>query len=264
MNAFRIFRWGLYLGFQEFQIFWKSWQMWLMTHILRVTTSAATWVLLGRMLGSEERVYFLLIGQIVIVGPQYVGWTVAASTWDRMFLGTYPMLVAAPVSLVPAMMGRTSIWFLNGVVTSLMTLVVLVPIFGLSVPLSGALWIPILIVVVCASYYGFAFFLGSLVNWIPQTRNIVHNSATTVMTAICGVVVPLTFWPGWVERIAQVLPVTHGLQAIRLFMAVGLSGDVAVDAALEVVVGFGWLALGILTLDRTVHMARRSGNIELI
>lgn len=264
MNALRIFRWGLYLGFQEFQMFWKSWQMWLMTHILRVTTSAATWVLLGRMLGSEERVYFLLIGQIVIVGPQYVGWTVAASTWDRMFLGTYPMLVAAPVSLVPAMMGRTSIWFLNGVVTSLMTLVVLVPIFGLSVPLSGALWIPILIVVVCASYYGFAFFLGSLVNWIPQTRNIVHNSATTVMTAICGVVVPLTFWPGWVGRIAQVLPVTHGLQAIRLFMADGLSGDVAVDAALEVVVGFGWLALGVLTLDRTVHMARRSGNIELI
>jgi ABC-2 type transport system permease protein len=264
MNALRIFRWALYLGFQDFQNFWKNWRIWVGAHLLRVTTSAATWVLFGRLLGSDERLYFLLIGQVVIAGPQYVGWTVPAFTWDRMFIGTYPLLVAAPVSLVPAMMGRTSIWLLNGIVTSLVTLVILFPVFGLAIPVSGLFWMPALIIVVCASYYGFMFFVGTIVNWIPQTRNVVHNSVTTAITAICGVVVPLTFWPSWVKPIAQVLPVTHGLQSIRLFMESGLSKEVAIHAILEGVIGLGWLISGILMLDRTVNMARRRGNIELI
>lgn len=264
MNAVRVFGHGLRLGFEDFKTFWKSWRVWLMTHVLRVTTSAATWVLLGKMLDSEDQLYFLLIGQIVIVGPQYVGWTVAAFTWDRMFIGTYPMLVAAPTSLVPAYMGRTSIWLLNGFVTSIATLVILAPIFRLTLPLTAILWLPVLIAVVCASYYGLAFFVGSLVNWIPQTRNIVHNSVSTIVTVICGVVVPVTFWPDWVEGVAQILPVTHGLSAIRLLIASGLSFDVAIHAILEIVVGCIWLGLGVLTLDRTVNMARKSGNIELI
>jgi ABC-2 type transport system permease protein len=108
------------------------------------------------------------------------------------------------------------------------------------------------------------FFVGTIVNWIPQARNVVHNSVTTLVTAICGAVVPVTFWPGWIEPIANVLPVTHGLQSIRMFMESGISADVAAQAALELLVGSVWFILGILMLDRTVYMARRSGNIELI
>ena len=264
MNALRIYRLGLHVGFQDFQNFWKNWKIWISTHVLRVTTGAATWVLLGKLIGSEERLYFLLIGQVVIVGPQYVGWTVPAFTWDRLFSGTYPLLVAAPVSLVPAMMGRTSIWLLNGIVTSLVTLITLFPIFGLSVPVSGFFWLPLLIVIVCASYYGFMFFVGTLVNWIPQTRNVIHNSVSTVVVAVCGAVVPVTFWPVWVQYIAQVLPITHGLESIRLFLSDGPSTEVVMKAGLEIVIGLVWLALGILSLDRTVSAARRKGNVELI
>ena len=177
MNSLRIFRYGLVLGFQDFKVFWSSWRMWFMTHIVRVTTSAITLILLGRLLKSEEVVHFILIGQIVMVGPQYVGWTVAAFTWDRMFRGTYPMLIAAPTSLVPVMLGRTAIWLLNGIATSLVTLAVLVPIFG--IPISPFYVLPILLIIVllCASSYGLAFCLGSLVNWVPRLRNVVHMSS---------------------------------------------------------------------------------------
>jgi hypothetical protein len=47
-------------------------------------------------------------------------------------------------------------------------------------------------------------------------------------------------------------------------MESGLSKEVAIHAILEGVIGLGWLILGILMLDRTVNMARRRGNIELI
>jgi ABC-2 type transport system permease protein len=83
------------------------------------------------------------------------------------------------------------------------------------------------------------------------------------MTAICGVVVPVAFWPSWVQALAAVLPVTHGLSATRLMLAGGRPADVAVGFLLEAAVGACWLVLGVLTLDRTVHAARRTGAIEL-
>ena len=263
MNWIRIFHHGLVLGFAELRIFWSDWRVWLVAHIGRATTSAATLILLGRLLGSEDRVHYLLIGQIVMVGTQYVGWTVAAFTWDRMFNGTFVMLVAAPSSLVPAMVGRTSIWILNGVATSFMMFAILTPIFGLPLSLAGLVWTPFLIVVVCVSYYGFAFCMASMVNWAPQLRNIVHNIASILLTAIGGVVVPLTFWPQWVSHIARILPVTHGLRSLRLLLAGGSPREIVSGAAIEILIGLVWFLAGVLTLDRTVNVARRSGAVEL-
>lgn len=236
--------------------------MWLLTWVLRVSTSAATLVLLGRLVGSEERVHFLLIGQAVIVGPQATGWVAAASTWDR-FAGTYPLLVIAPSSLAPAMMGRTSIWFLNGIATSLSVFVILVPLFGLTVPMPRVLLIPFLIALVCASFYCLVLFLGSLVIRAPRLRNVVHNVASTLTMAICGVAVPVTFWPDWVGTVASFLPVTHGLHSIRLLLSGAPAIDIVGGMVLELFVGLFWLGVALLTMDRMANAGRRDGSIEL-
>jgi ABC-2 type transport system permease protein len=161
------------------------------------------------------------------------------------------------------MVGRTSIWILNGVATSFMMFAILTPIFGLPLSLAGLVWTPLLIVAVCVSYYGFTFCLASLVNWAPQLRNIVHNIASILLTAIAGVVVPLTFWPQWVSHIARMLPVTHGLQSLRLLLAGGSPTEILTGAAIELLIGLVWFLVGVLTLDRTVSVARRSGAVEL-
>jgi ABC-2 type transport system permease protein len=251
------------VGIGDFRAFWRNWRVWLMTHALRVATTAAMWILLGRLLASEEVLQFLLIGQIAMVGPQFAGWAVQAFTWDRMFVGTYPLLIAAPSSLVPIMLGRTLVWLVNGIATAFVTLLVLVPIFNLPVTPDRLAWLLPALVLLCASSYGFAFCLGSLVNWIPRSRNVLQNLVVILMTAICGVVVPTTFWPPLVQAVAQTLPVTHGLQSIRLMMADSAVGEFAPGFVLESLVGLAWFAVGVLTLDHTVLAARRTGAIEL-
>lgn len=259
----RIIKGGLIVGAADFRTFWRNWRVWMMAHVMRVATTAAMWILLGRLLASEETVQFLLIGQIAIVGAQFSGWAVQAFTWDRMFVGTYPMLIAAPSSLVPIMLGRTVVWLFNGVATAFATLLVLVPVFDLPVTPGRLVWLLPALVLVCASSYGFAFCLGALINWIPRSRNVVQNAVVIVMTGVCGVVVPITFWPPWVQAVAQVLPVTHGLQSIRLMMAGGPPPEFVAGFVVEAIVGFAWFAIGILTLDRTVLAARRTGAIDL-
>ena len=263
MSAIRVFRHGLALGVHDFNVFWSSRTIWLFTWILRVTTSAAMWVLLGRLLGSNERLYFLLIGQAVMVGPQSAGWTVAASTWDR-HAGTYPLLVIAPSSLVPAMMGRTSIWLLNGIATSVTTFAVLLLVFGVSVPFPQILLVPVLVAIVCASFYALSLVLGCLVMRAPALRNVLHNVASILTMTTCGVVVPVSFWPEWVQNTVGLLPVTHGLYAVRVLLDEGPALDIVIGAGLEMLVGGIWLGLAIVMMDYMAHAGRRDGSIQLV
>lgn len=263
MTWYRIFRLANDIGRSDFHNFWSSWRVWLATHALRVATTAATWILLGRLLGSDATVRFLFVGQVIIVGAHFAGWALQAFTWDRAFSGTYPMLVASPSSLVPAMVGRTTVWLLNGVATSLVTLVMLLPVFGASLPLDRVAVIIPLVVLTCTSAYAFAFCLGSLITWAPRLRNIVQNLTVTLMTGICGVVVPVTFWPVWVQRVASVMPVTHGLTAIRLTLDGGSPRTAALQALAECMVALGWFLAGMVTLDLTVNLARRNGAIDI-
>ena len=82
--------------------------------------------------------------------------------------------------------------------------------------------------------------------------------------AFCGVSVPLSFWPDSVQLIVQFLPVTHGLQAIRLVLDGASAGAVLEQAALEAAVGLGWLVVAIITMDRMANAGRADGSIEFV
>ena len=174
------------------------------------------------------------------------------------------MLVVAPTSLAPAMIGRTSIWLINAILTSLSTFAILVTLFRFPLRMPEALFAPLIVAVVCASAYGFSLFVGSFVIRIPSTRNIASNLATTMLTAFCGVAVPVTFWPGWIQTVAAILPVTHGLQSMRLLLSGGSPTAIIAGVLLEAAVGLGWLTLAILTMDRMADRGRRDGSIEFV
>ena len=261
-NAVRIFRFGLLVGLRDFDVFWKNWRIWLVAWILRVITVAGTWVLLGRLLGSQDWLEYLLIGQAIIVGPQAAGWAVPSSTWNR-YDGIYPMLVIAPSSIAPSIIGRSSIWLLNGIATSLITFLVLATAFRLPLPFPRVLLVPVFVAAISASAYCMALFLGALAMRAPQLRNAIHNTASLALLAFTGVSVPVAFWPTWIGYLVEILPVSHGLAALRLFLDGGAVGAVIGNLALELVVGLGWFGLAILTMDWLANAGRQDGSIEL-
>jgi ABC-2 type transport system permease protein len=142
--------------------------------------------------------------------------------------------------------------------------VILIALFRLPLPFPGALFAPLIIAVVCASAYGFSLFVGSIVIRIPQTRNIAHNLATTLLMAFCGVSVPVSFWPVWIQRIVSVMPVTHGLLAMRLLFSGAAITPILQSVAAEMAVGLAWFVLGVMTMDYMANLGRRDGSIEFV
>jgi ABC-2 type transport system permease protein len=82
--------------------------------------------------------------------------------------------------------------------------------------------------------------------------------------AFCGVSVPVAFWPGWVQVIANVLPLTHGLAAIRTVLDGGDARSVILNSMWCIAVSAGWLTVSLLTMDRMADGGRADGSIEFV
>ena len=258
----RISRHGFIVGRQEFAGFWK-WYSWLAGWLPRIIAQAAFFALLGRLLDDPERLRFLVIGNAMLAGCVTTFIAIPASSWDR-FDGTYPLLVASPSGLFPAIVGRTAVWPLNGVVTSFVALLAVSAIFGISLPWPNAILLLPVIALTVASVFAFAMFLGAFIARLPRARNIVYNMAAIVLMAFCGVSVPVSFWPAWVEVASNLLPLTHGLQAIRLILDQGSLPMVLEKLGLEVVVGVTWLLASLVLIDRLADAGRKNGSIDFV
>ncbi len=136
------------------------------------------------------------------------------------------------------------------------------PFFGVTWSLGEALVVSLIVVVVALTTYCFGLFLAALVLRAMDLRNIISNVAYLSMMAICGVMVPTSFWPGWVQAVAQTLPLTHGLRAVRRVASDGVVAAVATDCLLALGVAAVWLALAAWTLHRLAEQGRRDGSIE--
>jgi ABC-2 type transport system permease protein len=258
MNAWRIFRMGLLVGARDFSIFW-TWKTWLTGWMLRIITNVFVWVLMGRLLGSPATLHYLMIGFAATAG---VGtFAVSAGSWDR-FDGTYLLLVIAPGSIAPALMGRTAIWVFGWMASAMLTFAIVA--FAFSWTLSWHAWIAVaaIVVVLCLSTYCLTIFLGAVAALTPRLRNMFNVVLLIVFSAFCGVSVPVTFWPTWLQFISNLLPVTHGLAAVRLVVEGGHPAPIMTQVAFEILAGLGWLALALLVVDRFAEAGRADGSID--
>ena len=262
MNTLVQFRFGITVGISEFTFYW-NWKTWLGGWTVQMLSQAALFSLYARLFDSPYHEQYLMIGNAVAVGALTASWTVPMVTQDRG-IGTYPLLVIAPASLVPAIIGRTSIWLPAGVMTSLVTFLVLGTAFGLALPWPSALLVVPLVVLTCTSTYSLSLLMGSLVMRQPEVRILVMSGLILVARAFCGVSVPISYWPEFVQFVVRFLPITHGLQAIRLALDQAPVGAILQAAALEAAVGLGWIALAVLVMDRMANAGRRDGSIEFV
>ncbi|MFD1050648.1 ABC transporter permease, partial [Kibdelosporangium lantanae] len=195
----------------------------------RATYTVRSWVFgwLGRMLaqvtfftgagavfGRTEALAYLVIGNALMTCVMEAMMVVASTCWERD-TGTLEPLCAAPASIGWVFVGRSVQWPVSGSATSLVALFGLAPWFGVRWDLSQVGPVVLLTLVTAAATYCFGLLVGSFVLAVPGLRNIASNVAYLVMMAVCGVVTPLTTWPPTIQAFAQLLPLTHGLEAIR-------------------------------------------------
>ncbi len=260
LSTVRILRYSALGGLQDFAASY-TWKTWTMGWLLRVIVQVIFFTLIGELVGSARRVHYLLVGNAVLLASMTVMFVVQSTTWERM-TGTIPLLIAAPANPLIVLLGRSVQWIPDAIVSALAAFFVVGPVFGLEMPFPRVLWVvPLVVLITLATYFMGAFF-GSLVLRFMQARNLVANLVHGAMMAFCGVNVPVSFFPGWVEAIAQALPLTHGLAAVRGVLAGAPASAIFVDVALEALVGLLWLGVAAGSFTWFLEGGRRDGSIE--
>lgn len=260
MRHLQVLRYAVASGFADYAAIF-TWRTWVLGWLSRVLCQVAFFALIGRLLDSPEQGHFLLVGNAVFIAAMEAMMVVASSTWERRS-GTLPLLVAAPTSPLLVFAGRSLFNVVSGTVSATIALFALAPVFGVRLPVSAALAVPPLIALVSLSAYCAGLALSALVLQATQLRNIVGNLGYLVLMTFGGVQVPLTFWPEPVQRVAGLLPLTHGLHAVRGVLAARPPVGVLRQALLEAAVGVSWLLVATLLFRRLTESGRRTGAIE--
>ncbi|WP_186315852.1 ABC transporter permease [Catellatospora sichuanensis] len=238
-----------------------TWRTWTFAWLLRMLAQVSMFALLGKMLGSAARTQYLLVGNAVLVMAFAVLAICASTAWERM-AGTLPLLIASPTAPFVVFAGRSVQWLLDGVGCSLVSLFLLAPLFGVRLPMPAALLVVPLVVLIAVSVYCFGLVLASIALRAMRLRSLIANTGSLSLMVLAGVQVSVSFWPAPVQYLANVLPLTHGLQAVREVLADGRLADIGRQAALECSVALGWLVLAGLAFRHLAESGRRDGSIE--
>lgn len=237
-----------------------TWSTWLLGWLVRMLCQVLFFTLVGRSFSGGAHEKFLFLGNSLALCAIEAMTVVVSSAWERR-AGTLPLLVAAPADVAWIFVGRSLQWLPSGIATSLAALLALGPFFGVDWTPATALVAALLVASTAVGTYCFGLLLAALVLGASSWRNVASNIAYLSMMAVCGVEVPVDFWPLPVQAVAWVLPLTHGLGALRALVNGGGAASVATGALLCLAVGAAWLVAALSLLRAMVTRGRRDGSI---
>lgn len=257
-DTLRVLRWSAACGWADYRSSYSV-RTWVGGWLLRVFAQVAFYAFIGRLLDDPARTAYMLIGTAVWFAAMEVGAACASTAWERR-AGTLPLLVVAPTDLFWVYLGRNAQWLPSGIATSTLSLLVLSPAFHTGVPPSRLLAAVPLLALTAVASYGLALTVAAIAMRAYGARNIASNLYTGVLLVFCGVQVPLAFWPGWVGALAQAVPLTHGLAAVRAQLAG--TGGLAGEIGLALLTGAAWFGIAWLIFHGAAERGRRTGSIE--
>lgn len=238
-------------------------KLYFVAWVPRVLFQLAFFSLLAGFLGGPDYLAFVVIGTVAhatYIGA--LGFTVASITWEQG-AGTIPLLVAAPTTPLLVLVGRNLAMLGNGIVSGLIILPLAVAVLGLELSFGQLLAAALILVVITGSVYTFGLLLGGFVLRFAEYRNVASSLATIALTFLSGVYVPVTALPTWIQPLSEILPVTHGLRALRqVTLGTSDANLVALQLSAEILVGVAYFVVSQVSFAYFLRRARTAGTLD--
>lgn len=256
-----VVRHSLIVGIEELRSDYTL-RTWLFGWMLRVVFQVLFFALVGRFVGSPEVVRFLLVGSACAVAVLEALVVVMVTAADR-WAGLLPLLVATPGSYFTTYLARNLTYIVTGTATASVSMFIGSALLRVCFPYPDAILVVPIIMLGAMTTYLFGCLLGAIVARTVQGRWLLLNVGNLSMSALCGFLVPVGFWPQPFTAMAEVLPFTHALRAIRGVLSESPTSSIVAQCGIEVLVAAGWFVVARASFTTTIERARRDGSIEL-
>ena len=182
-----------------------------------------------------------------------------ASLAQQRWHGTLELLVAAPASFALILLPTTIAMASIGIYSMASTLLWGWLVFGIELTIDSPLAFVLAIPATVVSIGALGFLLAVAFVRFRQAWAL-GNMLEYPVWLISGFLVPLALFPAWVRPISWALAPTWGINAIR---DAALGGSAWPDIGMALALGAGYVAIGILLLNRALDAARSKATLAL-
>jgi ABC-2 type transport system permease protein len=216
---------------------------------------------LGSYATNRSPAYFAIGNAVqVSVLAGVFGMTMAIAN-ERWF-GTLPAILATPANRAALFAGRFLPFVFNGLLVSLYALAVGIVFLGVRLEPSSLAVVGLALLTTVFSCTA----IGALQGAISLRLRDGLFGANLIMMGIllfCGVNIPLSELPGWMQFVGQLLPFTHGLQAIREAADGANLGDVGGLILVELLIGCAYAVAAFGLFQLLERSARRNATLDV-
>ncbi|MFE9561170.1 ABC transporter permease [Streptomyces sp. NPDC006487] len=249
---------GALASYQDYRAMF-GWRSWLGGWLVRLLCQVLFFASLGQLLGSPGSQGYLALGNAVVLGPLGALGVVSSTVGERRS-GTLQFLLLSRTPPFLALASRGLHWVADGLITSTIALLVmnlLLPVHLHWAALPAIIGVTALMTL---GTYSVALCLSGISLRMPESRMYLTVGTTIVLMLVGGVSTPVP-QNGLPAVLAQLLPVSHGLEAVR---QLAQGGALPLPLVLgELLVAAGWAAAGFLVLTQGLRHTVRSGTLTL-
>jgi ABC-2 type transport system permease protein len=180
---------------------------------------------------------------------------------DR-WLGTIEPVVAAPTPLAVVVGGRVAAVTLVGLVSFGEVWLVTWAVFGERVGIHHPARFVLTLAVTALAMAGTALVMAALFV-LSRTSATFQNSASYPFYVLGGVLVPVSFLPGWIQPLSKAVFLSWSADLLRSTLGAGPVHHFAFRIAMILLLGACGYGLGWTMVERFLHRVRASGDLGL-
>lgn len=216
---------------------------------------------LGSYATNRSPAYFA-IGNAVQVSALAGVFGMTMAIANERWFGTLPAILATPANRVALFAGRFMPFVLNGLLVSLYAFALGVVFLGVRLA-PGSLAVAGLALLVTVFSCTAIGALQGAVSLRLRDGLFGANLVTMSILLFCGVNIPVQELPGWMQVIGNLLPFTHGLEAVRQAADGAGFGQVGGLIGIEALVGIAYAVAAFVLFSYLERSARRNATLDV-
>lgn len=257
----KTFRGSMIFG-RKGTILWDSYDMWIMEIFILPLMQMGFFAFLASYLNyGQSYVQYVVVGNALQVMSFSAVFAVANITSQDKWQGTLPSLLVTPANRMALFVGRAFFQVLMSTMISATGLVYAALVFGVNFSSADLIGVAIVILITSLAMTSFGLLISGI-GLFMRTAIVVANIFLFLSLLVSGVNFPISVLPFWLQPVAYSIPMTYGVEALRMAISGASLASMAPVLAEEIVDGLVVLFVGYFLLLGFEKLARATGRLE--
>jgi ABC-2 type transport system permease protein len=261
MNALRIFFIGGLMSYRAL-FRWQNPTFYIPTMLGHPLFQVLFFAYLGRFSHVRNDAFYV-VGNAVQVSAMSGVYGVAMTVGGERWTQTLAPLLATPANRMVLFLGRALPHILNGFVVSAFGFLVGRLLLDFHPKLASLPPLALVVLVSTIACTAFGLVVGAFGLRLRDVFTF-SNPAYFLMLLLCGVNVPLSALPHWLQLVGRGMPLTHGIEAARKVADGAALGSVDGLIGTELLIGACYFAAAYVLLRIFEAEGRRRASLELV